>query len=1468
MVDSPKLHRPPDQWPLIVAGPMVRRVTASTVAVFIATSKPVTMATLTVYDGVDGDRRPATPQTPGARKTMPLGQKLHVCVVQATGLRLQPGRLYGYDLRLQTASGTTDLAGQGLLSEPVPLGYLPGSLPGVVLPGSIDTLRVIHTSCRRAHGCERPQLTDPDALPLVDRLIEDRRADPSTRPHQLLLTGDQIYFDDVPAALLAAVTSAGKSLLAWGTDERLPDRAGGAITDPAVLAPGARSLLLDAQGVKDRPPDADPAAWTDYAANHVLFFAEWCAMYLFAWSPELWQRAKDVPDAPKHADAPYYYLPPAADVWADSPDTTTPTLIYAQPLAFVRRALANVATYMIFDDHDVTDNWFLDAKVNDQLRGTPLGRRLMRNALAAYTIFQHWGNVPEAFGPGTVGERLLGLLDATSGTPTIGRENHESDADTILDIGAQPVGPDRRSERMRWDYELVFTEHRLIVLDTRTWRAFPAGPRPPSEVEIIDADGQRVVVTLDWGPDGLDGAAEAWAGATADVPRAVATFLQAGADLLSTCAALARIGDARTGAHQGAARATLQAAQRLMDAVGDAPGTASQPSADDWFADAREAIGSSDYAPDVNLVESVLRVATAVNHAVFILREAQAAAFAEQGGAIDDDTLAYLIAVETLAEVLEHAAAFLQGAVHARPRAARHAEELLGAWAVVALDSATALWGADDAQLAADALDAAALAAAPHRAALASAASEFTAAFDPVWALVNDPSRRRPAELISAEALEFQVNERVLDVGSRRPLTLVVSAAPVFGHTLFERLQWVAVQADDSGLGEENMGNEPWSGNQPARARFLDALAPLGSIVLLSGDVHFAFSSVTDYTGNDGERARFVQLTSSSAKNAEARAKELAFLDEQRGRVGDTSLTTPLDFIESLPIQEEWDRMAPEVQALIPSREQVRQALGMERDAAADTAADPAGTWWSDGFDLPGLGTVLDDTGATEWDVLIQDTGTQTQTGLNGVLDGWEDPAGAPTGDQLESSPLAQEFALELGEAVGLDQRGLPELVTTVLRDRRDEVRATDSPGLEARLAARPADRAAIVRTARTTVGHTNIGVVTTRTTAHGRYVAHELHWFPFDALVHQLQPDAFNASFRDDWIITRHCAGLARGTPADGTPIGVCGPGPPPTPEVRLRIDVTSPGQTESGRSRVHVITEAAPTMPDITVEVRGVGMTAAADDALAREVRLECTYAEGNRTDAVYLPGPTDAQWLPLEAGRTTWRPSFPVFCGGQLRVFARANFGGLPITGDTGVGAHLIYGRNPAKADIRAQAHAATNVEVVFHRESRFTQFAFSPAALGPFVEGPAPVLRSASNSFGAGQLDTPPPTIHELWHWRANVDGAVARLNAFRADGLTYQRQVQQGLPWNAATGTLEPPPPDEGVAHPEAPNFSSDQLDLEMWARYNSGRRYHDWDPARAAWVRQPSDSTGVTEYAPELLAMRRRVDAGDFPSDW
>jgi hypothetical protein len=1454
-----QLHRPIADWPLLLVGPIVRRVTPTSVAVFIATKEPV-VVTLSIYDRVDAGRQPY-PQI-GQRPTVYLGTSLHVCVVEATGLALEPGHIYGYDIQLDTGLAVTDLT--DLCNADIPLGYVAGQLPGFVLPGPLDTLRVIHCSCRKAHGCSHNDTTDPDALPMVDRLIQDSHTDPWLRPQQLFLTGDQIYSDDVPAAMLAATSALGPTLLGWSEVLALADGSVVSINDPAV-APGERSIFLDENGVKDRPPGA--RGWDEYAANHLLFFSEWCAMYLMAWSPELWQQIDNVSAGfrTSQPDSFFYYLANDTEVWSASPPTTLPTLIYAQGMAFVRRALANISTYMVFDDHDVTDDWFLNAKVNDQMRGVgakpgPLGRRLMRNALTAYALFQHWGNDPDAFGDDTPGGSLLKLFTASSGFPPI--HSDPTAADIILDIGPASVGLERRSERMQWDYELVFEQHRVIALDSRTWRGYPSGPRPITEQEALDAVPPPPDVQIDWGPDALEELAVSWSDASSATPPIIENFLDDGVACLFALASLGRIADTRTGAFVDASTDVRDAFARLLETLGSAPARAEHGWALDAIARAGDAIGADRYAPVGDLVVVVERAATALHEADFILRGALNEHLRDPATDLgDDDELGYLGAYESLADLLRSSAGFLDGSLYTRSAAARRADEVSRHWVMLAFDNAVALWGAD-AESADATLSSVAAETSEIRAALAADSLVLTTSVAAMTSLLDDPDRRLNAELISSAALGFQVHERVWNAENSRELTLVLSPAPVYGHALAERAQRANIAVSGVPEPAEELENEPWSGNVPGWHRLLDAFAPIASAVFLSGDVHYAFSSATDYDASDASTARFVQLTASATKNSWEQPKWLETLDEVLGTSSDV-LRTPLDFIDVLPPQSLWDSFGPEARLLVPSREQVRASLQERREVMSRTASPSGvGDWAAGLLDRIGIGNAIDTGDPNGWEAIQQGWTDQTADELGTAVDLADDPLKAFTGDRLHWSTDTPSAAASLESEIGLDPGRLPHHRTVVLRDRRFVERIDDSPGLSSRLT--PYDPR--VLSGRTTVGHNNVGVVSTQTDQRGRFVTHELYWFPINTFDHTIQPDTPAAAFRDDWIITRHSAGLTVGMPLDGGLAGAPAPSPPITvDDVWFRIEVTSPGHTQQGQTRVHSIAAATPSMPQLTVRASLVGLSPSENATQSRAVRLECRYAEGSRADVVHAPGPTGTDWAFLPAGTSLWMPSFPNFCGGNLEVFARTELGGRVIEASTAVGAHAILGRNPEKVDVRSHASAEPNMEVVLFRESAFTQFADSSSQLGPFVDSPAPVLRRG-DSFGTGQLDDPSPTISELWNWRDNVATSIARLERFRLDALEYQRQIQTGQPWNAATGTLDPPPPDQGIAHPEATPFTTDQLDLEMWSRYNGGRRFHDWDGQ--TWVRQPSTNTAVTVYAPALLELRRRVEAGDLPAGW
>ncbi|MBK8816025.1 MAG: hypothetical protein IPN42_11260 [Methylococcaceae bacterium] len=84
--------------------------------------------------------------------------------------------------------------------------------------------------------------------------------------------------------------------------------------------------------------------------------------------------------------------------------------LFYETLPQVRRALANVPTYMVFDDHEITDDWNLCPLWRDRVLTTPLGRAVIRNGMLAFALFQGWGNDPLLYKKGKHKE----LLDLAS----------------------------------------------------------------------------------------------------------------------------------------------------------------------------------------------------------------------------------------------------------------------------------------------------------------------------------------------------------------------------------------------------------------------------------------------------------------------------------------------------------------------------------------------------------------------------------------------------------------------------------------------------------------------------------------------------------------------------------------------------------------------------------------------------------------------------------------------------------------------------------------------------------------------------------------------------------------------------------------------------------------------------------------------------------------------------------------------
>ncbi|CAN5614341.1 hypothetical protein BH23ACI1_BH23ACI1_19340 [soil metagenome] len=224
------------------------------------------------------------------------------------------------------------------------LAYGKARFPRFAIHSAGRPLNVLYGSCRKPHGVKG---VDNDALSFGDDLLATTVDDVDARPAMLCLGGDQLYADDVAPFTFDQLASVAAAMGA--PEEGLPGGLG-------MPAKGRRMQFLFKE-----------ARFTsDAADNHLITFAEYVAMYGLALNRANWP--SNVTDSSVRA--------------------------FVDALPKVRRLLANTPTYMIFDDHDVTDDWNLSVRWRMEVHARYLGRRIVANALGAYWLFQAWGNDP------------------------------------------------------------------------------------------------------------------------------------------------------------------------------------------------------------------------------------------------------------------------------------------------------------------------------------------------------------------------------------------------------------------------------------------------------------------------------------------------------------------------------------------------------------------------------------------------------------------------------------------------------------------------------------------------------------------------------------------------------------------------------------------------------------------------------------------------------------------------------------------------------------------------------------------------------------------------------------------------------------------------------------------------------------------------------------------------------------------
>jgi PhoD-like phosphatase len=144
----------------------------------------------------------------------------------------------------------------------------------------------------------------------------------------------------------------------------------------------------------------------------------------------------------------------------------------------VRWLLSVIPTIMIFDDHDVHDDWNTSASWRREFTSKPWWRSRITGAYLSYWLYQHIGNLsPEELGKDEVWRQV----------------QEQGDAAAVL--GDLALRADQRAEGIRWSVRRDFGRVRVVVIDVRSRR-------------VVEDDRRRLMVDeaeWEWVTDSVSG---------------------------------------------------------------------------------------------------------------------------------------------------------------------------------------------------------------------------------------------------------------------------------------------------------------------------------------------------------------------------------------------------------------------------------------------------------------------------------------------------------------------------------------------------------------------------------------------------------------------------------------------------------------------------------------------------------------------------------------------------------------------------------------------------------------------------------------------------------------------------------------------------------------------------------------------------------------------------------------------------
>ncbi len=126
-----------------------------------------------------------------------------------------------------------------------------------------------------------------------------------------------------------------------------------------------------------------------------------------------------------------------------------------------RWLLSTIATAMIFDDHDVHDDWNISGEWLEDYRAKPWWEDRITGAFMTYWIYQHIGNLdPREIHDDEMYDRVCG-----------------ADGDAAEPLRAFAHKADRETDGTRWSFARDYGGVRVVVVDSRAGRSFGDGRR-------------------------------------------------------------------------------------------------------------------------------------------------------------------------------------------------------------------------------------------------------------------------------------------------------------------------------------------------------------------------------------------------------------------------------------------------------------------------------------------------------------------------------------------------------------------------------------------------------------------------------------------------------------------------------------------------------------------------------------------------------------------------------------------------------------------------------------------------------------------------------------------------------------------------------------------------------------------------------------------------------------------------------